>query len=42
MFINTEEGYAALPPGTYAPVLERGEIFCPNILPSGLESNQLY
>ena len=42
IFMRTEEGYAALPPGTYTPALARGVTFCPRIVPSGLASNQLF
>jgi len=33
-FINTEDGYAALPPGTYKPTRSKGVTCCPSTVPS--------
>ena len=32
-FINTVDGYAAVPPGTYRPALSIGTTFCPMTIP---------
>ena len=34
--INTVEGYAAVPPGTYTPTLARGSTLCPVTTPCAL------
>ena len=42
MFIRTEDGYAAFPPGTYTPTRFRAVSFWPSIVPFSVEANQLF
>ena len=42
MFIRTEDGYAAFPPGTYTPTRFRAVSFWPSIVPFSVEVNQLF
>ena len=40
-FISTDEGYAAVPPGTYTPTRLRGVIFCPSEI-AGSKFNHVF
>ncbi|MNR63339.1 hypothetical protein D3C85_1856220 [compost metagenome] len=41
-FISTDDGYAALPPGTYRPTRSSGVTFWPSIVPSDSVYSQLW